>query len=186
MTTNTHLTTNETLANRGINMSGLRAKEIKEYCALPHRVKLQGAFKQMTMDMQPTAWFTFATNSQCTADDLRNMLKHFFARLDRKRLGKLYYQQPSKKRCDGILTIEKVKINTHSHGAICIPLNEIRNLVEPSKQIWKKICPAGSVKIDVMNDRELRSKYMGKEQGFLRHYDFETQVVLLSEFHSQK
>lgn len=178
--------TKEFLDERAERLRKIRRSNIKKYCALTQREKLRQAFLQMTLDMQPTAWFNFTTNSQCSADELRSKLKKFCARLDRKRLGKFYYQQLAEKRCNGILTIEKVEINTHAHGAICLPLDEIKNIIEPSKSIWETICPSGDLKIMLMNDRATRANYMGKEQKYLRNYDFGQQIVLLSEFHSQR
>ena len=157
---------------------------MKYYQTQDYRQKLNLAYQQLTLSYEPTAFITLATNSQCSLYEFRKLAKRFFGKLDRKRLGKNYYHKTNDERIDGILTVEKVEINTHAHGALRIPLIEIIHLVEPSNAIWKKLCPAGSVKLTLMSERTNRTNYMGKEQPFLRNYNFGEQIILLSEFHS--
>ncbi len=149
------------------------------------RTKLRTAYRQWIDDTNPTAFITLTTNGTCSIEKMREMVKSFFFKLDRHRLGnKLRKMQDQ--RIEGHIFIEKPERNTHAHGCLVVPLLEIAKLVEPSRFIWEHICEAGEVKIDILCDRAERAKYATKEQQLVRQYDFGAQHILLSEFFPQR
>jgi hypothetical protein len=149
------------------------------------RQKLRTAYRQWIADTNPTAFITLTTNSACSSEQMRTMLKSFFFQLDKHRLGNKLRKKPDQ-RIDGHIFIEKPECNTHAHGCLVVPLLEIAKLIAPSRFIWEHICETGEVKLDLLCDRAERIKYATKEQQLVRHYDFGAQHILLSEFFPQR
>ena len=154
--------------------------------ALTHieRMKIRDAYRSWIIDLKPTAFVTLTTNTACSCDHMRHLVKRFFFELDRHRLGNKL-RKKTDERIDGHLFIEKPDRNTHVHGCVTVPLLELSKLIEPSRNIWSGLCETGEVKIDVLSDLAERAKYATKEQAVLRNYRFDEQHILLREFFPQ-
>lgn len=146
--------------------------------------ELRDAYIALCKQVQPGVMITLATNQAWDTAKMTDLIEEFFGRLDRKGLGHGHSEAPPSARADGIFFIEKPELNVHAHGLVTLPYGNDWGMPLITRMLWEKLCPSGSVDMQVIGSIEGAAHYCTKEM--VSPYYQTEQVVFLRGLMSQK
>lgn len=144
------------------------------------RKQLKEAYMDLMDDFQPNSFITLATNGDGTIEGMRDLVKDFLARLDRKILGNAWLERPIHERTDGVFIIEHVTSNIHAHGLVRLAKNDNVDVEAHCKSVWGKLCPGGSVLMEPPSSTHAVARYISKESTGICFLD--DQLIITREF----
>ena len=150
------------------------------------RERLADALQDFFVDRKPTSYIVLAFNREIKMEVARRALSVFSMMVDRYCLGR-DFSKSRRKRFDYIATPEHVDSNFHWNLAGRLP-SKLKRMGRPMAQavfsdLFKRICPSGTVKYRRVFDSERLAKYITKEVpsgGVLETF------VIASEFHRRQ
>lgn len=142
--------------------------------------KLKNAFNDLITAQQPTLFITLAINQIWKPDRLKSLVRDYLARIDNAFLGSKWSKKPAAESMNGVFMIEHVGGNIHVHGLVEAPCCNSFGLQLQSEDIWKCLCPSGTVVVKPVTDEFGVANYDLKE-AYKDHF-FEEQIFFASEF----
>jgi hypothetical protein len=135
-----------------------------------------------TLDADLFVTLSFAQNAQLGG--ARQLLRHWFARLDNHYLGRNWARRESDARTFAIAVPENIATNLHYHCLMRLPswgrTQDIMNLTATLDRLWRRIVPRGTCDVEQIYDLPGAVRYLAKQlvrPTYLDHYLF------ASEFH---
>jgi hypothetical protein len=118
------------------------------------RKELKEAIRQLVHSTHPKVFATAVINDFSSPERARNLIKRFHKNVDYTFYGKNFYRVSKSKRTFFFAFPEKLNSNFHYHLLLTPPIGKTEHFIEIANPIWKKLCPAGNIKIDLINTEE--------------------------------
>lgn len=98
----------------------------------------------------------------------RQDIRELMARVDRRLLGTRFHTKPRDQRTAGVFFFEHVDRNLHAHGLIRVKADRLLGLhrLFPDERggLWNHVVPAGSYRLEMIDDVATTVGYLLKEQ----------------------
>lgn len=144
---------------------------------------LQEALGELVLSIKPNMFVTLKPNDpEITKYRIRKLLRYYHACIDRKCLGRKYYNAPLTQRSLSIAFVEHINSEIHYHLMVRVQPRFIVLLEFYGEKIWKEICPSGTsklCKISTQFDLGRISAYVRKETFKAENYE---NFVITTEF----
>lgn len=151
-------------------------------CFADNRKELKEGVRQLVLSIDPEVFGTAVFNDYASLDRGRYTLKRFHDKVDREIFGIRFNDIPMKDRTFFFAFPERMTINLHYHLYIRPPFGKLALFMDVAPEIWKKVCPSGNLKIDLItSETDLRkgSYYITKDCFMERNFE---NFIISSEF----
>ncbi len=112
-------------------------------------------------DFEPNLFVTFAINRWVSVDEAQRTFEEFHQRLDRKLLGRSYFDRPGD-RTAYIAAIEKPDTNIHIHALFRMTTEQAARFEDVAPGLWTKLIAAGNLDIQPVRHTEGAARYVTK------------------------
>jgi hypothetical protein len=144
--------------------------------------ELQDSLKEFVRDLTPNLFATLVFNRQMLPVSARKTLKHFYSNIERRCLGKRFYNAAPAERLIAVAFPEHMTSNFHYHVVAHLPRRQLPTFQVYANSTWRKLCESGSIvlrMLDADSDRSSVTSYCCKEVFKAQNYE---NFILSTEF----
>lgn len=137
-----------------------------------HSARLKAAWADFYGDVTALAVTLELFRKRLATPPPPEVAKAFFRALDRNLSGPRCGKLPAHLRTQGYLASEDWTFHPHLHGVVTLPQGHRHLPADPQayiEDIWNRLYPSGSVKIDTLETAEKWLSYSTKRNGIYSH-----------------